>query len=763
MISADHLAMLASSGITEEFAIARGYETITDKHRLTALAIHTGETVKIVGPGRRVPGLLIPLLGLDGEVRSYQYRPDNPRLDNDGRPIKYESVWQQPPVLDVPPGGGPLLADPDVPLWITEGSKKADAAALAGLCCVSLSGVWCFMAKNKAGASMSLPEFGLIPWKGDKGRRRVIIGFDGDVARNKSVQKAMHALAGQLAYKGARVEYLWLPDTDAKTGLDDYLADHTVEELWALVKPTKPPPRTGKEGKGGFDPYPSNSTATPQQPWSGVVPGVAQLRDILAGVGKEVCSRGLVGEEKLAKTIYLVLTSRLLDKQVSAAVKGHSSSGKSYTVETVTGFFPPEAFLQFTAMSEKALVYSPEQYAHRTIVIYEVTAMREGVEDDLTSYLIRSLLSEGRIVYDVTVRDNNGGFTTNKITKEGPTNLIFTTTKTRVHAENETRVLSLATDDSTEQTHRVLLEIADEDNGGNSLDEWVDLQRWLASDHAEHRVTIPYAKELAGLVPPVAVRLRRDFIAVLALIRAHAMLHQLSRSRDDRGRIIATVEDYRVVRELVADVITEGVECTVSNTVRETVAAVVELTGGLRGKGTSAQAVATHLKIDKSNAGRRLQVAADGGYIENLEPRRGMAAQWVKGAELPNPTAVLPDAAQLRNTVAPVDLDCCGVAPESGRYGDKPPPPPSEAGPCDDGQPDPGDVTATNGAGGEAQALHLVTDLLGATPTRATDARTTAYINGRCIDCCTEPHSPGRPRCDNCHSAWLTAIDGHQR
>jgi hypothetical protein len=165
-----------------------------------------------------------------------------------------------------------------------------------------------------------------------------------------------------------------------------------------------------------------------------------------------VRARGLVGEERLAQTLYLVLTSRLLDKQVSAGVKGHSASGKSYTVETVTRFFPPEAYLEFTAMSEKALIYSPEQYAHRTLIMYEVVAMREGVEDDMTSYFIRSLLSEGRIEYPVTVRDKEGGFTTKTIIKEGPTNLIFTTTKTRVHAENETRILSLGTDDSREQT-----------------------------------------------------------------------------------------------------------------------------------------------------------------------------------------------------------------------------------------------------------------------------------------------------------------------
>ena len=60
-------------------------------------------------------------------------------------------------------------------------------------------------------------------------------------------------------------------------------------------------------------------------------------------------------------------------------------------------------------MSERALVYSPEQYSHRTLIVYEVVALREGVEDDMTSYFVRSLLSEGRINYPVTVRDKDGG------------------------------------------------------------------------------------------------------------------------------------------------------------------------------------------------------------------------------------------------------------------------------------------------------------------------------------------------------------------
>jgi hypothetical protein len=350
----------------------------------------------------------------------------------------------------------------------------------------------------------------------------------------------------------------------------------------------------------------------------------------------------------------------LLGKQVSAGVKGHSASGKSYTVETVARFFPPEAYLEFTAMSERALVYSNEEYAHRTLIVYEITALREGVEDDMTSYFVRSLLSEGRIDYEVTVRGKDGNFTTKKIVKEGPTNLIFTTTKTRVHAENETRILSLATDDSREQTARVLSELADETNSEGNLAPWHDLQRWLAG--AEHRVTIPYAKQLAALVPPIAVRLRRDFGSVLALIRAHAVLHQASRARDDAGRIIATLDDYAVVRDLVADTITEGVGATVSETVRETVAVVGALAST---EGVALRDIAEKLHLDKSNVSRRVRMAADDGYLRNLEDKRGKPARWVIGDPLPESVDLLPDPTQLATVDTTPDQECCGVALES--------------------------------------------------------------------------------------------------
>jgi hypothetical protein len=245
----------------------------------------------------------------------------------------------------------------------------------------------------------------------------------------------------------------------------------------------------------------------------------------------------------------------------------------------------------------------------------------------------------------VTVRDKEGGgWTTKTIVKEGPTGLVFTTTKAQVHRENETRVLSVTSDDSRAQTARVFRALADENNGAQ-VQPWLDLQSWLRT--AEHRVTIPYAVALAALVPPIAVRLRRDFGAVLSLIRAHAVLHQLSRGRADDGRIVASYDDYQVVAGLVAPLIAEGVGATVSHATRETVEAVAALVA-VYPKGVSAQAVAVHLSLDKSNVSRRLSVAGSAGWLVNQEDRRGRPGRWLMGERLPDEQRLLPTVARLR-------------------------------------------------------------------------------------------------------------------
>jgi hypothetical protein len=177
-----HRAMLLEeSAITLETIEARGYRTVETKAELERLGFGRAQ--------RNVPGLLFPIHGPTGEVVSYQFRPDEPRI-KDGKPVKYETLAGSRMVLDVHPTIRTRLEDPSVPLFITEGIKKGDALVSRGLCAVALIGVWSWRGRNEFGGKTALPEWEYIALNG----RQVYIVFDSDVMLKPEVHAALTRL-----------------------------------------------------------------------------------------------------------------------------------------------------------------------------------------------------------------------------------------------------------------------------------------------------------------------------------------------------------------------------------------------------------------------------------------------------------------------------------------------------------------------------------------------------------------------------------------
>jgi hypothetical protein len=369
---------------------------------------------------------------------------------------------------------------------------------------------------------------------------------------------------------------------------------------------------------------------------AGDLPAAADILDRFAAACRE---RGLVGEDRSAKLLFLAGVSRLLDRPVSCVVKGASSSGKSVTVETVFAHFPQSAYYALSSMSERSLAYSDEPLTHRILILYEAA----GMASDLATYLLRSLLSEGKIRYE-TVEKTSQGLQPKLIEREGPTGLIVTTTGANLHPENETRMLSLTVRDDPIQTAGVLRSLAHRASGAPlelpDIAPWHALQTWLELA-GRREVTVPYADELALQADSRAVRLRRDFGAVLNLVRAHAILHQGTRPRDPAGRIVATLADYAAVYDLVIDTVAQGVQATVDTRIRDTVEVVKELDTP-KDPGVGLTPIAKALGIDKSAASRRVRVAIEEGYLINLEDRKGRPARITLGDPLPEERPVLP-------------------------------------------------------------------------------------------------------------------------
>lgn len=369
-------------------------------------------------------------------------------------------------------------------------------------------------------------------------------------------------------------------------------------------------------------------------------PALAFTRDILSLVPAELAAAGVAGEDRVAKLLYLVVTSRLLARPCSVAIKGPSAGGKSFLVEQVLRLFPPSAYYALSAMSERALAYDREPLAHRMLVIYEAA----GLNGEMATYLMRSLLSEGRISY-VTVVKSKAGLEAKRIEREGPTGLITTTTAVKLHPENETRLLSLTVNDSPAQTRAVMLARAAGAAPVCDVEAWHALQTWVEGQ--QRAVDIPFAATLANAIPPVAVRLRRDFVTLLSLIAANALLHQAQRGRAVE-QVVATFADYETVRGLVAEVFAEGAERSISATVRATVEAVAAADDAdLIEEGVTVVALAKRLGLDKSSAWRRARVAIERGFLRNLEERRGRPARLVPAEPLPADKELLPSRAEL--------------------------------------------------------------------------------------------------------------------
>jgi hypothetical protein len=393
-------------------------------------------------------------------------------------------------------------------------------------------------------------------------------------------------------------------------------------------------------------PLPKNH-ATPLQP------GLAAEQRILDRMAADLARAGLVGEVRAAKLVYLLLTSRFLDRPLCAVIKGQSSAGKNTVVDRVLALFPASAFHTYTSMSTMFMAYDTEPLSHRILVIAEAAGLAGGQG----AYLVRSLISEGRLIHG-TVESTTEGFRSRRIEREGPTGLLVTTTALKLEAELETRMLSIPINDSPEQTSAILMSRAGRWDGSRSVvpvdpAPWHALQTWLES--AEHRVVIPYARSLTNAIPPVAVRLRRDVDTLLSLIAAHALLHQAQRERDPEGRIIATLEDYGAVYVLIVDLVSEGVGASVSETVRETVEAVHDLGAG--GALTfSLDQIGKKLGLDdRTTIWRHVKGAVRLGYLRNLEERRGMPAKITLGEPLPEEVEVLPRPEHLAG-------DRCSVA-----------------------------------------------------------------------------------------------------
>lgn len=172
--------------------------------------------------------------------------------------------------------------------------------------------------------------------------------------------------------------------------------------------------------------------------------------------------------------------------------------------------------------------------------------------------MVRSLISEGDLVYQYTSYDDEGRKVTVTVKMEGPTSLLTTTIKGRLEPQLEDRLITISPDTSRERTRDILMISAQEASGNQiglddkTIESWVLFHKSLEPCD----VVIPFARELGDYVTTnenLPLGTRRAFVRVLSAIKTIALFHQHQRARDDQNRVIAEMSDYFTAYQLIDD------------------------------------------------------------------------------------------------------------------------------------------------------------------------------------------------------------------
>lgn len=183
----------------------------------------------------------------------------------------------------------------------------------------------------------------------------------------------------------------------------------------------------------------------------------------------DVQQLGVVDERTNIGIVFLCMLSHKFDNCVGFVLKGRFSSGKTEIVNTTVKLFPPDRIKKFASISNQGLHYIKDL---SNMIIYQ-TEEHPAYDDkywDVDSQL-RQLISESEIRRYVTTRDpKTNEMVSNEYITKGPIAYGSTTTQNNINEENESRLVTLQTEDSDMHNVRIK-DLVDRQIMGNCISE----------------------------------------------------------------------------------------------------------------------------------------------------------------------------------------------------------------------------------------------------------------------------------------------------
>ena len=265
---------------------------------------------------------------------------------------------------------------------------------------------------------------------------------------------------------------------------------------------------------------------------------------------------GVIGEELNRLLMYIIFTSRKMERPLHCISLGSSGSGKTHLQSSVGELIPEEDKIEITILSSNAFYYFHKNELRNKLILIEDM---DGAQTVL--YPLRELKTKRSITKTVVHKDTKGQTKTIHLTVEGPVCVAGCTTQEKVYEDNSNRSFLLHIDESREQDERIMT--YQRKLSANKIDELKERQTKQFLQNVQRvllpiKVVNPYAEYLQ--IPQEVLKRRRTNTHYLQFIEAITFYHQHQREQKvdkTTGEIYieTTLEDIEEANKLMQEVL----------------------------------------------------------------------------------------------------------------------------------------------------------------------------------------------------------------
>jgi DNA primase len=366
--------------------------------------------------------------------------------------------------------------------------------------------------------------------QGLKQLEEIILMFDSDESGKKGAEKLAKEL--KQAYPAIKLTRVELPSKD----VNEVLQLHQPAIFTDLLKQRKAIELSEEPTEKSL------IISTEKEQSEEVSEGLS-----LSELNQLIGNSGIIGEENTRLLLFIIASSYKTNTPLHGIVQGSSGSGKTHLISKIAELMPPEDVLKFTRITESSLYNWGEwDLVGKCMIIEDLDGLKEEA-----LYSLRELISNQQLSSSVSIKDKKGNIKSTRKKVRGQFSSLSATTKADIYEDNISRSFTLAVDESTSQSKKII-EYQNKRYAGELSKEQEKQAKKQLQEYLRNLQTIevinPYATKLE--LPEEVHKIRRLNEMYQSIIRQITWLNQRQRKYSE-GKIYTAIEDLEQATEIL--------------------------------------------------------------------------------------------------------------------------------------------------------------------------------------------------------------------